>query len=76
MPSGERWSSSTKPLMEVSGLRSSCEAVATNSLFARSSRARSVVSRTVQTNAVRLVGEHRGGHGERAALVLDDRLAG
>jgi len=49
MFSGERCRSSTKPLIEVSGLRSSCEAVATNSLLARSNRARSVVSRTVQT---------------------------
>ncbi len=42
-------SSSTNPLIEVSGLRSSCEAVATNSLFRCSSRARSDTSRTVQT---------------------------
>ena len=45
----ERASSSTKPLIDVSGLRSSCEAVATNSVFSRSSRARSEMSRTVQT---------------------------
>ena len=51
IPSGERCSSSTKPLIDVRGLRSSCEAVATNSLLARSSRARSVVSRTVHTIA-------------------------
>ena len=42
-------SSSTKPLIEVSGQRSSCEAVATNSLLRRSRRARSVASRIVQT---------------------------
>ena len=41
--------SSTKPLMEVRGLRSSWETVATNSLLRRSRRARSVTSRTVQT---------------------------
>ena len=49
MPSEECSSSSTKPLIEVNGLRSSCEAVATNSLLARSSRARSLMSRTVHT---------------------------
>ena len=49
MLSGLRSSSSTKPLIEVSGLRSSCDAVATKSVLARSSRARSVTSRTVQT---------------------------
>ncbi len=42
-------SSSTNPLIEVSGLRSSCEAVATNSLLSRSSRIRSVASRIVHT---------------------------
>ena len=46
---GERSSNSTNPLIDVSGLRSSCDAVATNSLLARSSRARSVVSRIVHT---------------------------
>ena len=49
MFSGERSSSSTNPLIDVSGLRSSCDAVATNSLLARSSRARSLMSRTVHT---------------------------
>ncbi len=42
-------SSSMKPLIDVSGLRSSCEAVATKSLLACSRRARSVMSRSVQT---------------------------
>ena len=42
-------SSSMKPLIEVSGLRSSCDAVATKSLLACSRRARSVMSRSVQT---------------------------
>ena len=45
----DRPRSSTKPLIEVSGLRSSCEAVATNSVFIRSSRARSEMSRIVHT---------------------------
>ena len=38
-----------KPLIEVSGLRSSCDAVATKSLLACSRRARSVMSRSVHT---------------------------
>ncbi len=42
-------SSSMKPLIEVSGLRSSCDAVATKSLLACSRRARSVMSRSVHT---------------------------
>ena len=42
-------SSSMKPLIDVSGLRSSCDAVATKSLLACSRRARSVMSRSVQT---------------------------
>ncbi len=45
----DRDRSSTNPLIDVSGLRSSCEAVATNSDFSRSSRARSEMSRIVQT---------------------------
>ena len=42
-------SSSMKPLIDVSGLRSSCDAVATKSLLACSRRARSVMSRSVHT---------------------------
>ena len=42
-------SSSAKPWTEVSGLRSSCEAVSTNSSFIRSSRARWEMSRTEST---------------------------
>ena len=64
MFSGLRSSSSTNPLIEVSGLRSSCEAVATNSLLARSRRARSVMSRTVQTTPSSGA-EPRGGDGQR-----------
>ena len=45
----ERDKSSTKPLIDVSGLRSSCDAVATNSDLSRSSRARSEMSRIVHT---------------------------
>ena len=68
----ERASSSTKPLIEVSGLRSSCEAVATNSLFSRSRRARSEMSRIVQTTPSPSR-PSRGGDGERAVVAVDDR---
>ena len=67
MFSGERSSSSTNPLIEVSGLRSSCDAVATNSDLARSSRARSVMSRTVQTTPSESLPSCRGG--DRRACV-------
>ena len=68
-----RTSSSTKPLIDVSGLRSSCEAVATNSLLSRSSRARSVASRTVHTMPA-VVLERRGGDEQRAAVALERLL--
>ena len=74
MFSGERSSSSTKPLIDVSGLRSSCEAVATNSLLARSSRARSLMSRTVHTTPSDSLPERAAVTARVAVVVLDHGL--
>ena len=73
----DRPSSSTNPLIEVSGLRSSCEAVATKSLFIRSRRARSDTSRMVHTRpAPRAGGQPAGGGRQRAAVDLDRHVPG